>query len=204
MPYMFLLLFSLLFTACTSDGKISPSLPSELPSTEQSTDIDDLKIAPENTIVGKYRLKRGAYSHGKIYQDMDEGYLVIEELDANDYGYYYVTVIKGLAETHSGIFYEKGGEFLQKIIYNDENSPESKVETIDNIKITQKDETLKIVIDSVKKETTIWQKDDGVFEPSEKLKTSLKEAEKEYYDFYKKKCKASKIKCSEHEFTKYE
>jgi len=223
MPHIILVIFALLFTACATNEPVIPVTPvtptppasvtetaplvvtSELPSTEQITDIDDLQIVEESTIIGKYRLKKGAYTHGEIHQDMDEGYLVIEELDVNNYGYYYVTVIKDISpETHSGIFYEKGGKFVQKVIYNDENSEKSKIITLDNIEIKQEGETLKIMIDSNKKETTIWQKDDGVFQPSQLLLNSIKDAKREYYDFYKKKCLSHEIECAEHQFTQYE
>ena len=211
MPYIFLFLLTFLFTACTNNGTNSPSLPSELPTTNQTSDVDDLKIAPENSIVGEYTLKRGAFSHGTIYQDIDEGYLVIEELDVNNYGYYYVTIVGDITpETHSGIFYEKGGKFLQKVIYDDANIDEansnsthqSHIATIDNLKINYDNNVLKIVIDSTKHETTIWNRDDGTATKSEKMKKALKEAKQEYIDFYKNKCVgSSKLKCSEHEYT---
>jgi len=211
MPYIFLVLFSILLTACTNTGTNSPSVPttlstetatSGLPTTTQTTDIDDLKIAPENTIVGKYTLKRGAFSHGSIYQDINEGYLVIEELDVNNYGYYYVTIVNKISpETHSGIFYEKGGKFVQKVIYNDENSNQSKIETVDNINITYDDNILKIVIDSNKKETTIWERDDGVATKSNKIIKALQNAKQEYMDFYKNKCVSANVKCADREYT---
>ena len=211
MPYIFLLLFSILLTACTNNGTNSPSVPTTLtvedapvglPTTTQTTDIDDLKIAPENTIVGKYSLKRGAFSHGSIYQDIKEGYLVIEELDVNNYGYYYVTIVNKITpETHSGIFYEKGGKFVQKVIYNDENSNQSKIETVDNINITYDDNILKIIIDSNKKETTIWERDDGIVTKSNKITEALKNAKQEYIDFYKNKCVSANVKCADKEYT---
>jgi hypothetical protein len=210
MPYIFLVLFSLLFTACVNPTTTAtPSSPSGLPSSQQTDDIDDLKIV-EDSIVGKYNLKRGLFNHGQIHQEIDEGYLVIEELDVNNYGYYYVTVVGTTSpETHSGIFYEKGGKFFQKIIYNDENgdlnsstaSAQSHVETIDNLDLTYDENILKIVIDSTKHEILIWERDDGVKTISPKISNALKEAHQEYLDFYKKKCKSMNIQCSEHEYT---
>ena len=223
MPYIRLLLISLLFVGCITTNETKPtadvpttdmettnlptsSLPVSLPTTLQSQDDDDLNIAiePENTIVGKYRLKNGAFSYGAIHQTINEGYLVIEELDVNDYGYYYVTIVNKMSpETHSGIFYEKGGKFVQKVIYDqgDENSTRTEITTIDNIDITYDENILKIIIDSNKKETTVWERDDGITEKSEKVKKALKEAEYEYYKFYKEKCDAAKVKCSEHAYT---
>jgi len=204
MPYIFLLLFAILFTACTNSATNSPTFPSELPMSNQTTDIDDLKIAPENSIVGKYTLSRGAFSHGSIYQEIDEGYLVIEELEVNNYGYYYVTVVGKLSpETHSGIFFEKGGKFVQKVIYDQEatDGVKSEITTIDNISITYDENILKIIIDSNKKESTIWDRDDGTKQASEKIKLALKEAEHEYYKYYKEKCDHTKLKCADREYT---
>jgi len=227
MPYIFLLLFSIFLTACTNNGTTSPTVPTApstsiapavtttvatilpvetapvgLPTTMQTTDIDDLKIAPENTIVGEYTLKRGAFSHGAIYQDISEGYLVIEELDVNNYGYYYVTIVDKIApETHAGIFYEKGGKFVQKVIYNDDNSNQSKITTVDNINLSYDDNILKIIIDSTKKETTVWERDDGITTKSSKLTEALQNARQQYLDFYKNKCISANIQCADREYT---
>ena len=202
MPYIILLVLSLLFTACSTTG--STASPMNLPTTNQTTDIDDLKIVPENSIVGEYTLKNGAFSHGSIYQEIKEGYLIIEEIDVDNYGYYYVTIVNDMTpETHSGIFYEKGGKFVQKVIYDEEatDGVKSEITTIDNIEITFDENILKIVIDSNKKEMTIWERDDGVTPASDKIKKALEEAKHEYYDYYKKKCTSSKVKCADHEYT---
>jgi len=203
MPYVILFVISLLFTACTPTT--SNPAPTSLPTTGQTTDIDDLKILPEDSIVGEYTLKRGAFSHGSIFQEITEGYLVIEEIDVDNYGYYYVTIVNDMTpETHSGIFYEKGGKFVQKVIYDQEANDgiTSEIITIDNIKITYDENMLKIVIDSNKRESTIWEREDGVTQPSEKMKLALKEAEHEYYKYYKEKCVGSKLKCTDQEYTK--
>jgi len=202
MPYLILLFISLLFAACTPTS--STPTPTSLPTTGQTTDIDDLKILPENSIVGKYTLSRGAFSHGSIFQEITEGYLVIEEIDVDNYGYYYVTIVNDMTpETHSGIFYEKGGKFVQKVIYDEEEQDgiKSEITTIDNINITYDEHILKIVIDSNKKESTIWERDDGISKPSEKIKKALEEAQYEYYKYYKEKCSNTNLKCAEHEYT---
>ena len=202
MPYMLLLFISLLFVACTPTS--STPNPTSLPTTGQTTDIDDLKILPENSIVGKYSLTRGAFSHGSIYQEITDGYLVIEEIDVDNYGYYYITIVNKMSpETHSGIFYEKGGKFVQKVIYDEDaqDGTKSEITTIDNINITFDENILKIVIDSNKKESTVWERDDGISEPSDKIKKALEEAQHEYYKYYKEKCTDSKLQCAEHEYT---
>ena len=219
MQYILLLLFTFLFTACTNSATPTSQTiqedkapakrivavqedetPVGLPKTEQTTDIDDITIAPENSIIGEYTLQRGLYSNESIHQELNEGYLVIEELDVDNYGYYYATIINGLAETHLGIFYKKDGNFVQKVIYNDEEG-QSKVEIIDNLKIVLDKDILKININDTKNQKMIWKRDDGIATKSDKLEKSLKEAKNAYIDFYKNKCKTAQIQCAEHEFT---
>jgi len=209
MQYLFLLFISLLFVACTpTSTTLNPIEPitsqSSLPTSGQTTDIDDLKILAENSIVGRYSLTRGAFSHGPIFQEITEGYLVIEEIEVDNYGYYYVTVVNKMSpEIHSGIFYEKGGKFVQKIIYDQkvQDGVKAEIETIDNINITFDENILKIIIDSNKKETTIWERDDGISEISEKIKKALEDAKYDYYKYYKEKCTDSNLQCAEHEYT---
>ncbi len=204
MPFIFLLLFTFLFTACSNSSRPTPiaqeETPLGLPTTEQTTDIDDLKIIDENSIVGEYTLQRGLYSNESIHQELDEGYLVIEELDVDNYGYYYATIINGLAETHLGIYYKKDGKFVQKVIFDDENG-QSKVDIIDNLKVELENDILKIVIDDAKHQVMVWKRDDGTATKSDKLQQGLKEAKDAYIDFYKRKCQTGKIQCAEHEFT---
>ena len=204
MPFIFLLLFTFLFTACTNSTTPTLTVQDEtqigLPKTEQTTDIDDLQIVAENSIIGEYTLQRGLYSNESIHQELHEGYLVIEELDVDNYGYYYATTINGLAETHLGIFYKKDGKFVQKVIYNDE-SGQSKIDIQDNINIKLDGDILKIVIDDAKHQVTIWKRDDGTATKSDKLKKALKEAENAYKEFYKHKCAIAEVECAEHEFT---
>ncbi len=204
MPYILLLLFTLLFTTACNNSTIVPpttqsNVPAGLPTTNQTTDVDDLKIIPENSIVGEYYLQRGLYSNEAIHQEVNEGYLVIEELDVDNYGYYYATVINGLAETYLGIFFKKDGKFVQKVIYDDNGK--SKIAIQDNIDVKLDGDTLKIVIDDAKHQVMVWHRDDGTATKSDKLKKTLKQAKKEYLDFYKKKCKIAEVKCADHEFT---
>ena len=223
MQYVSILLLTLFLTACSVNSTPTPaspapvsvsvsipaapttSLPAGLPQTDQTTDLDDLTIAEENSIVGEYTLKRGTFSHGEIHQEINEGYLVIEELEVNNYGYYYVTMVEKTApETHSGIFYEKGGKFVQKVIYNEgseeDKTSKSQIMTIDNIKITYDENILKIIIDSNKKETTIWERSDGVISKSETLEKALNDAQYDYIKYYKEKC-ISGLECADKAYT---
>lgn len=212
MHYIFLLLFALFLTACNPEKlKDSPTpatssanLPN-LPVSTQNTDTNDLKIIEEDSIVGNYALKRGMFRN----QEITEGYLVVEEIDVNNYGYYYVTISGKLSpETHTGIFYKKGGQYVQKVIEDSSESEvrqgkkKSKMSIIDNMKITQEDELLKIYIDSNKKEKLIWQRDLDDVEKSKAMIKTLKSAKYEYQLYYKGKCAQSEDFCGGSEYTK--
>ena len=207
MHYIFLVIFTLFFTACNpATVKNSPKpTSSALPTSNQDTDDNDLKIIDEDSIVGHYTLKRGVFGT----QEISEAYLVIEELDVNNYGYYYVTISgKFSPETHTGIFYNQDGKYVQKIIEDSseaeirEGKKKSKVSIIDNISIKQKDELLTLHINSDKNEKLIWLRDIDEVEKSKKLKESLKEAKYEYQKYYKEKCKETEDFCGSSEYTK--
>ena len=207
-----LLLFALFLTACsttpivkdTSPTPISSSLP-VLPVSNQDSDDNDLKIIAEDSIIGNYVLNRGLFRN----QEITEGYLVVEELDVDNYGYYYVTIAnKLLPETHTGIFYKKGGEFVQKVIEDSseeeisQGKPKSKISIIDNVRITQKDNLLKIFIDSDKQEKLIWSRDIDNFGKSQAMIETLKNARHEYIKYYKEKCQKNSSFCGNDAYTK--
>lgn len=212
MPYLFLLVFTFLFTSCnlTTVSPQQPSVESQsksvLPISKQDTDIDDLKIEDEDSIVGHYTLERGLF----VNQEITEGYLVIEELDVNNYGYYYVTIVEKLSpETHTGIFYKKGGHYVQKVIEDSseaeirEGKKKSKMSIIDNIKIKQKNDLLELYIDSNKKEKLFWKRDPyDEAEKSETMKNALKNAHHEYVKYYQEKCLESSDFCGDAAYTK--
>lgn len=221
MRSIFLTIITLLFTACnptmvqnatpTTNTVETQKVPSDevqtpsLPTTRQDNDYPDLKIIDEASLIGEYTLKRGMFRN----QNIQEGYLVIEEIDVNNYGYYYVTMTEGYTpETHTGIFYKKGGEFVQKIIEDNtpeeiaQGKPKSKVTIIENIKVTLKNNILKIFIDSNKQEKLIWQRDQLKVHKSETLEKTLEEAKEEYRIYYKNKCKESIRFCGDGEYTK--
>ena len=207
MHYILLAMFVLFFTACNSTTlKDSPKPTlSPLPVSNQNTDTNDLKIIDEDSIVGNYTLNRGMFRN----QEITEGYLVVEEIDVNNYGYYYVTIAEQLSpETHTGIFYKQGGHFVQKVIEDSSESEvrqgknKSKMSIIDNIKLIQENEFLKLFIDSTKKEKLIWQRDIDDIEKSEKLKKALKNAKYEYKLYYQEKCSDTTEFCGDAAYTK--
>lgn len=203
-----LTLLTLLFTACNS--KTLQNAPvaataSPLPVSNQDTDENDLKIINEDSLVGKYTLKRGLFGT----QEVTEGYLVIEEIDVNNYGYYYVTITKEFSpETHTGIFYNKGGKYVQKVIEDSseaeirQGKKKSKMTIIDNMSIKQKGELLTLHIDSNKQEKLIWIRDIDEAEKSKQMIKALKSAKNEYIAYYKEKCIECEEFCGSAEYTK--
>ena len=227
MHYIFLL-FALFFTACnttpiledtptpvvsttpvptatvSTTPKSTVSAQPVLPVSNQDSDENDLKIVEEDSIIGNYVLNRGMFRN----QEITEGYLVVEELDVDNYGYYYVTIAdKLLPETHTGIFFKKGGEFVQKVIEDSseadihQGKPKSKISIIDNVHITQKGDLLKIFIDSDKQEKLIWRRDVDSFDKSQILIKSLKNSQHEYIKYYKEKCEELKGFCGKDAYT---
>ena len=189
----------------SKEGISTEAIGSSLPITHQDTDENDLKIIDESSILGHYILKRGMFRN----QEISEGYLVIEEIDVNNYGYYYVTNVQGFSsEIHTGIFYKKGGKFVQKVIEDNTEAEilrganKSKMSIIDNIELIQKDELLKLFINSDKQEKLIWKRDTDDIQLSPELQKTLEEAKEEYRLYYKDKCKESKHFCGDGEYTK--
>jgi hypothetical protein len=202
MHYLFLLAFTFLFTAC---NPATTPHPSSLPVTQQESDINDLKILDEDSIVGEYVLERGMFRN----QEITEGYLVIQEIDVDNYGYYYVTIADKLTpETHTGIFYRKGGQYVQKVIEDSteaeirQGKNKSKMTIIDNMNLEQEGELLKIYINSTKKEKLIWRRDLDEIEKSERMKEALKNAADQYLKFYEKKCEDCSEFCGDSAYTK--
>lgn len=205
-------MFTLFFTACnpaTIENGPTPTSssasPSALPQTNQETDDNDLKILEEKSIIGNYILKRGLFRN----QEITEGYLFIEEIDVNNYGYYYVTITEGFTpETHTGIFYKKGGHYVQKVIEDSSESErrqgkkKSKMSIIDNITLKQEGELLKLHIDSTKQEKLLWTRDIDEEEKSKKMQEAFKNAKAEYITYYKEKCSDCAEFCGGSEYTK--
>lgn len=199
MPYIFLLIFTFIFTACQSP-KHHNQHTAALPVSNQDTDINDLKILEDDSIVGNYILKQGMFRS----EEITEGYLVIKEIDANNYGYYYVTIADKLfPETHIGIFFKKDGHFVQKVIEDSseaeirQGKSKSKMTIIDNIQLIKEGELLKLNVNSTKKERLIWTRDLDEDEKSEKMKEALKSAHTEYLDYYQEKCANSDNLCGD-------
>jgi hypothetical protein len=203
MPYIFIIAFAFLITGCTPSS--TPNHPPHLPKTKQDSDINDLKITPEDSIVGNFILTQGMFRN----QEITEGHLVIEEIDVNNYGYYYVTIAGELTpETHTGIFYKKGGKFVQKVIEDSteaeirQGKNKSKMTIIDNMHLQPDGDSLRLYINSTKKENLLWERDHEGIKHSKEMEEALQQAKYEYSKFYKEKCEDCAEFCGDSAYTK--
>lgn len=203
MPYIFILAFAFFITGCAPSSTANQA--PDLPKTIQESDENDLKIAPEDSIVGNFILKQGMFRN----QEITEGYLVVKEIDVNNYGYYYVTISGKLTpETHTGIFYKKGGKFVQKVIEDStaaevrQGKNKSKMTIIDNMRLQPDGDSLRLYINSTKKENLLWERDYDKEPQSEKMQKALKDAHYEYIKFYKEKCEDCSEFCGDSAYTK--
>lgn len=195
--------FAFLIIGC-APSKTADSAP-QLPKTKQESDENDLTITPEDSIIGSFILKQGMFRN----QEITEGYLVIEEIDVNNYGYYYVTIAGELTpETHTGIFYKKGGKFVQKVI--EDSSPsevrqgknKSKMTIIDNMHLKPDGDMLRLYINSNKKEDLLWERDHEGIKHSKKMDEALEQARYQYLKFYQEKCADCAEFCGDSAYTK--
>ena len=151
-----------------------------LPSTKKSASFNT--IAPD--IQGKYSLVQGSKSFGSgVRKMMEEGYLVIEKLDDNNFGYYYAfSVEKSSPISLFGIFNYEKGEFHQRVI-KDEGA--FTTENLTNTKIVTNGNQLGLDVNieggSV---SSMWEYDSSEF-ISPTIQKSLNEAKKDYKEIYK-------------------
>ena len=137
-------------------------------------------------IEGVYVLAEGTERNVAIKHAL----LVIERLDADDFGYYYVTQIQSFPATaYYGIFhYEKEKKrFINKIYETNTTTT-----TYDNVDIKYDDQQLETVVSiDVGKRAILWNKVPGVkdhksLEYNPILEEALKEAKASYLEIYKK------------------
>jgi hypothetical protein len=137
-------------------------------------------------IYGTYNLIEGSYSYG--VKDMLKkekiiaSTIVIEQLSETEFGFYYVTKLKGsLINRYFGGFTYKDGRFYQKVI----DYPSTNTILRDNITLTKKGNLLRLTVKSIDEQRTIlW----GLSsEPMPSIKTILEEERENYISLYKKK-----------------
>jgi len=137
-------------------------------------------------IEGVYILAEGTERNVAIKHAL----LTIERLDADDFGYYYVTQIQSFPATpYYGIFhYEKEKKrFVNKIYETDDTTT-----TYDNVDIKYDDQQLETVVSiDAGKRAILWNRVPGVkdyksLEYDPILEEALKEAKASYLEIYKK------------------
>ena len=137
-------------------------------------------IAPD--IQGEYSLVEGTDLNVK--KTIQDGYLVVEKLNDNNFGYYYTfKVEKATPETFFGIFNYYKGKFYQRAIKN-EGSFET--ENLKNTDIKTYEDKLRLEV-NIEGGTlnTLWKNDNSGAVPFN-LRKSLKEAKHDYEEIYKK------------------
>ncbi len=137
-------------------------------------------IAPN--IQGEYSFIQGTDLN--VRKVIQEGYLVIEKLNDNNFGYYYTfKVEKATPKTFFGIFHYYKGKFYQRAIKN-EGSFET--EDLKNTDIKTDGNKLELEI-SIEGGTLniLWENDNGGAVPFG-IQKSLKEAKHDYEEIYKK------------------
>ncbi|HHB94212.1 MAG TPA: hypothetical protein ENK88_03615 [Campylobacterales bacterium] len=193
MPQIIILLIGILFLGCGT----------ELSTISKNTPPPQLKTKEiQQDIEGHYTLEKGIYSYNRnsaINKVINSSNLVIEQLDDDDYGYYFTMQVEELTPTEeSGIFHKKGDEYFKRIIYSTDITKDSnisidsnisdehlKTEITDKVKLSQDNNSIKIGMKVGDGEVTIiWIKDinDETFRTKE-----LQHAEHEYIKTYKER-----------------
>ena len=149
--------------------------------TSSKTDIDS--DIPTDDYTGFYKFERGTTGMKTMTETLHDGFLVIEKLDENDFGFYYVIQKKDQAPTDRyGIFHYKEGRFFQKFI----GDPILR----DNIEVKKLNIELETIIKDDRGEHAIqWLKGivDDISMLNQKLQTSLKNTKENYRQIYKEK-----------------
>jgi len=150
-------------------------------SSSQTITIDTDTDIPNENYEGYYNLIKGSTHLGGSYQQLDYGFLVIEKLDENDFGFYYVIQKGNSAPTDRyGIFHYKEGKFFQKFL---DGSP-----LRDNVKVLKSGMELSTMISGNLGEYNLrWQEAfaEDINTLSPKLQTYLKDSKESYRQIYK-------------------
>ena len=155
-------------------------------STTQNNIIDKDTDIPDLDYAGYYNLLKGSTHLGGNFQQLNYGFLVIEKLDENDFGFYYV-IQKGNSAPNNryGIFHYKKGKFFQKFL---DDSP-----LRDNVKVLKSGLELSTMITGNLGEYNLhWQEvsANDINSLSSKLQEYLKDTKENYRQIYKEKFKS--------------
>jgi hypothetical protein len=178
----------LLLSACSTTKQVTalkkPSIVEKAPNLSKV--ITKLKTSMPD-ISGNYSLVKGAYiySNGSLalQNTIEASSLVIEKLDQNNFGYYYVTKIEGLTtQGYFGGFTYKDGQFYQKVI----NYPTTDTTLRDNINLTSTKNSLKLTVNTINAKRIIhWKKEKNLNNTHVSLAPALKEEKKAYLELFK-------------------
>ena len=179
-------IIALLLTACTNPHS-HMSLHSGLPNSSEFTEYNNFgkDIALHSyDIEGRYNLHRGLYLHGGIHREITQGYLVIEKLDDDDFGYY--CAIKSgdtVANSFIGIFHHKNKRFYQKLIDGKKSTLRDAISIVVD---TEKNRIKITTLINVGKRVIIWEKSKEVdIEQALILDETIEEARDSYTQIYK-------------------
>ncbi len=197
MPVILTLILSLLTVGCVNTNQ--PKVDDRNSTKPKSLTIESLPISPQISMLenrteyeedksiaphisGRYELETGTDHQTNISQ----AYMVIEKLDALNYGYYYaIKDGKAVANGTFGIFRYRDGTFLNKVVEGD-----STVTTLNhNITLITEGQLLKLVVEnSFGKKVIIWSRvlEDDKTE-DESLTEAIKDAKISYTQIYKEK-----------------
>jgi len=161
---------------------VSSSLETNLSNNNSIINDSDTDIAPDQ-YSGYYKFIKGTDSFQGMFESIDDGFLVIEKLDDNDFGFYYVIQSKKFPPNEKyGIFHYKDGKFFQKFI----NDPVLR----DNVEMKKSDISLETAIATNKGTQAIqWEtsSEDWIDTLSPKLQKLLKHSKENYRQIYKDK-----------------
>ncbi|CAA6812904.1 MAG: Unknown protein [uncultured Sulfurovum sp.] len=176
----------LLLSACTSTATMNQAHNNKHSS--QLTHTSNQQSTTPN-IAGTYNLVEGAYTYNNgslaLQSNIEASRLVIEKLDENNFGYYYVTKVEGLStEGYFGGFTYKNGQFYQKVI----NYPTTSTTLRDNITLIKNDDFLKLTVKTINAKRIIrWKKSNDLQNLHASILPALKEERKAYIELFKEK-----------------
>lgn len=151
---------------------------------EVTKEIVKLSSPAIPNIAGTYNLVKGAYIYNNgslaLQNTIEASSIVVEKLDENDFGYYYVTQVEGLkTEGYFGGFTYKDGHFYQKVI----DYPTTNTTLRDNIHLESTEDSLKLTVKTINAKRVIhWKKNDTY---TKSIETALKQEKRDYLELFK-------------------
>jgi hypothetical protein len=150
--------------------------------------IQEINVPTVTSIVGTYKLHKGVISYSGIREVLTDGHLVIEQLDNDDFGYYYATQVDSHApNSYFGIFHLKDNKYSQKVIEDSGVGAKPIVSIIENIELIVEEPKIELKINASGKTDIIWERDYAQEVKNPKIQNSLSDAKNDYIKFYKEK-----------------